>query len=170
MYLTFHCPKCEQSSRAEEVENSLELGCKHCDWKRDISPSTIHEGKTPKECLRCGNSDLWRQKSFPQSLGLFFVALGAVTSSIAWAYHRPILALSILMGFALLDMVLYITMPDVLVCYRCQSKHHSVDVSSHNVFDHEVGERYRQERIQLEQAERESKQRDHSEPDPKSNA
>jgi hypothetical protein len=106
----------------------------------------------PSQCLRCGNPDLWRQKDFPQWLGLLFVGAGAISSSIAWGYHRPVLALGILMGFALLDMALYWVMPDVLVCYRCQTRHHAADVSGHAAFNHELAERYRQERLRLERS------------------
>lgn len=80
------------------------------------------------------------------------VALGAVISSIAWGYHRPILALSILAGFALLDMVLFWVMPDVLVCYRCRARHRVASpAGTFQPYNHELGERYRQERIRFEQ-------------------
>jgi hypothetical protein len=78
--------------------------------------------------------------------------MGAISSSIAWGYHRPVLALSILMAFALLDMILYLVMPDVLVCYRCQARHHQTEVGGHGGFNHELAERYRQERIRLRQS------------------
>ena len=156
MYLTFYCPKCEQTNRSPEIPESMQIACSGCDWSRPISEEAIGTANAPSQCLRCGNPDLWRQKNFPQSLGFLFVAAGAVSSSIAWYYHRPITALAILMGFALLDMALYLTMPDVLVCYRCQSTHHRVDVSGHAAFDHELGERYRQEKIRLAQSKSES--------------
>lgn len=85
-------------------------------------------------------------------MGLLMVACGAVFSSIAWAYHRPILALSILAAFGMIDMVLFWIMPDVLVCYRCRARHRiSTDTEAFRPYDHELGERYRQERIRLEQ-------------------
>ena len=80
------------------------------------------------------------------------VALGAVLSSIAWAYHYPVLALSILGAFALIDMVLFWIMPDVLVCYRCQARHQvATSDAEFGPYDHELGERYRQERLRVEQ-------------------
>ncbi|WP_437228364.1 hypothetical protein SH661x_000869 [Planctomicrobium sp. SH661] len=159
MYLTFHCPRCDQPNRSEELGASPRLTCVHCEWAKEVQriegePEKADGNRSvPAECLRCGNEDLWRQKNFPQWAGLSCVALGAVTSSVAWGYHRPELALGILMGFALLDMVLYMTMPDVLVCYRCRTKHHQADVSQHGGFNHELAERYRQERIRLERSE-----------------
>lgn len=156
MHLTFHCPKCERTTLTDQLSATEELHCSHCGWDRPLDEQLDLTGKNLSECLRCGNPDLWRQKDFPQWLGLFFVALGAITSSIAWTYYKPILTLSILMGFALLDMILYIVMPDVLVCYRCQTKHHNADVSKHGGFDHELGEKYRQEEIKRKENEKKS--------------
>ena len=151
MYLTYICPRCEQTNQSGDVADVDGLECSACGWSRPFADHLDLKQGGLSECLRCGNTDLWRQKNFPQWLGLTFVALGAITSSIAWAYHRPVWALGILMGFALLDMVLYLVMPDVLVCYRCQTRHHQVDVSGHRTFDHELGERYRQEEIRMRQ-------------------
>lgn len=106
-------------------------------------------GESPNHCLVCGTLDLWRQKDFPPSLGLLCVAIGAISSSIAWYYHRPVIALAILMGFALLDMLLYVFMSDVLVCYRCKARHGQVDLTGRVAYDHELGERYRQEEIRM---------------------
>lgn len=103
-------------------------------------------------CRVCGNNDLWRQKDFPQSVGLSFVAAGAILSSIAWYYHRPVWSLGILLAFAAADLVLFAVMPDVLVCYRCGARHSGGDLSEHPVFDHEMAERYRQEKLRLEEA------------------
>jgi len=157
MYVTLTCPRCAHPNRSGELEKVPELACSQCGWKKSLDPLLLESGKAPGECLRCGNGDLWRQKNFPQWAGLTCVAAGAVTSSIAWGYHRPVLALGILMGFALVDMILYATMPDVLVCYRCRTKHHAGDFSQHGTFNLELAERYRQERIRHERSEAESR-------------
>jgi len=100
--------------------------------------------------LACGCPDLWRQKDFPQRLGLLIVGLGALLSTIAWAYMLPVVAICILMAFALVDFLLYTLMKDVLVCYRCQAclGDSAVD-EDHPRFTLEVAERYRQEEIRL---------------------
>jgi len=119
-----------------------------CGWKNPIGAADL-SGESPNHCLVCGTLDLWRQKDFPPSLGLLCVAIGAISSSIAWYYHRPVIALAILMGFALLDMLLYVFMSDVLVCYRCKARHGQVDLTGRVAYDHELGERYRQEEIRM---------------------
>lgn len=156
MHLTYHCPKCDHTNQSGQLTDCDDLSCANCDWSRPFGKQLDLSGENLNECLRCGNRDLWRQKDFPQWLGLLFVALGALTSSIAWMYYKPILALGILMGFALLDMILYIVMHDVLVCYRCRTRHHNADVSNHGGFDHELGEKYRQEEIKRKENEKTS--------------
>ena len=80
------------------------------------------------------------------------VGAGIVLSTMAYALWQPVLALGILMAFALADFLLFLFMRDVLVCYRCGSRHGGFDPSAHATFDLEVAERYRQERLRLEAA------------------
>jgi hypothetical protein len=154
MQLVFRCPRCSHPQRADDVEKSPVVVCAGCGWDRPIAPTDIDAGR-PTRCLVCGCNDLWRQKDFPQYLGLLMVGLGILLSTIAWAWMEPAIAIGILMGFALLDMVLFMVMPDVLVCYRCASRHrHASPLEDHPKFNLEVHERYRQEAIRLDEAEK----------------
>jgi hypothetical protein len=147
MNLTYACPNCQLPQRIDLVPGDQEIACGHCDWMRGISSKDWIE-QTPSRCLACGCHDLWRQKDFPQWLGMLMVGSGAVLSTIAWGYMMPMTALGILMGFALMDLLLYALMPDVLVCYRCESRHRQTgDPEQHPKFNLEVMERYRQEAL-----------------------
>lgn len=104
-------------------------------------------------CLVCDCEDVWRQKDFPPQVGVALVGAGMLLSTIAWAYHLPVIALGTLMAFALLDFLLYLLMPDVLVCYRCAARHRNTSIDDeHPRFNLETAERYRQQRIRLEQS------------------
>lgn len=152
MQLTAACPVCQQSFRTSLEGAEGELQCPHCSWSRPITGDEVEEGM-PSRCLVCGCHDLWRQKDFPQNLGLAFVAAGALLSTIAWAYLMPLTALGILMAFAAADLLLYGLMRDVLVCYRCKARHRPASIDeAHPRFDLEVAERYRQEAIRLQQS------------------
>lgn len=115
------------------------------------------DGPRPRRCLVCGCGDLWRQKDFPQKLGLALVGLGALLSTIAVALFMPLTALGVLLAFALLDLVLFVYMPDVLVCYRCGARHGRTPLGEeYPRFDLETAERYRQEAARLSDTRRDA--------------
>jgi hypothetical protein len=79
------------------------------------------------------------------------VGTAILFSTVAYALWQPLLALAILMGFALIDALLYLFMRDVSVCYRCAARHAGFEpATAHETFDLEVAERYRQERLRRE--------------------
>ena len=149
MHVALRCPQCQQSIHAEVASDGGKLHCDACLWDRPIEAGDLQEG-TPQRCLACGCNDLWRQKDFPQDLGLALVALGAILSTIAWACYMPQTALGILLAFAFADLLVYTFMPDVLVCYRCKARHKNAPLDQdHPRFNLETAERYRQEAARL---------------------
>jgi hypothetical protein len=76
------------------------------------------------------------------------VGAAILFSTVAYALWQPVLALGILMAFALIDAVLYLFMRDVSVCYRCGARHAGFEpAATQATYDLEVAERYRQERL-----------------------
>ena len=142
MQIIFQCPRCAQRSDARPDPQAAEVACPHCDWSRDEGAGDF-DGDIVCRCRICGCDDLWRQKDFPPALGLLFAGMGILLSSIAWAYYQPELAIGILMAFALVDMILYTFMGDMLVCYRCRARHRRTRLrDKHAAFNLEVSERY----------------------------
>jgi hypothetical protein len=159
MYVVFQCPGCRQIRRSTVAAGVASLSCEGCHWSRAL-PDDDLQSAAPQRCLVCGCDDLWRQKDFPQRVGLAMVALGAVLSTIAWAYHMPATALGVLLGFALVDLVLFTVMKDVLVCYRCHARYRDVSFrDDHPRFNLETAERYRQEAARLDETRREGARR-----------
>lgn len=152
MEVRFDCPVCQVPGRQELSDSTRELACTTCDWKRAI-PENAVKNTLPRKCVACGCTDLWRQKDFPQGLGLLMVAMGILLSTIAWFNYQPVWAMGVLMGFALIDMLLYFFMSDMLVCYRCRARFRRANLNDELPrFDLEVAERYRQESIRLEES------------------
>lgn len=145
MKLSLTCPNCRRAIQTDVSPESPVLECA-CGWRHATTPDDW-SGEAPARCLVCSNQDLWRQKDFPQRLGLIAIAVQIVVSTFFWYQHRPLLTYLTLMLFAVADMVLFAVMPDVLVCYRCQARHRAPGDTSHGTFDHETAERYRQERL-----------------------
>lgn len=152
MWIVFECPACNVNSLVEVVAETADLRCPKCSWQRPIATEN-RSGNEPTECLVCGCEDIWRQKDFPQRVGVLMVATGALVSTIFWWFMMPAWAIGVLLLFALMDGVLYTLMRDVLVCYRCGSRHRHAPLDGrHERFNLETHERYRQEAIRLEDA------------------
>jgi hypothetical protein len=152
MLLSFHCPSCQRRNTIDLQTHPDTLVCPECAWVRPV-PAADRDQDPPQHCLLCGCGDVWRQKDFPQKLGVMMVAAGAILSTIAWAYWMPMLSIGILLGFALIDCLLYIFMPDVLVCYRCSAKYRRFKQDAETPsFNLETAERYRQEALRLRES------------------
>jgi hypothetical protein len=105
-------------------------------------------------CPWCLTTDLYVQKDFPQGLGLLIVLVGFAISTVLWYYEMPIATFAVLLASAFVDGVLYYTVSDVTICYRCLCQVRGP--GSHpdgrfRPFDLAIGERYRQERIRAQQ-------------------
>ncbi|MBI3865289.1 MAG: hypothetical protein HY290_25730 [Planctomycetia bacterium] len=150
MQVLFNCPGCEQTRLAAIDSQTETIGCPECRWSRPIPPGAIQAG-APQACLVCGCGDLWRQKDFPQKLGLAIVALGGILSTIAFSLYMPLTSLGVLLAFALADLLLFTFMKDVLVCYSCHARYRNAELrDDHPRFNLETAERYRQEAARLE--------------------
>ena len=153
MLISFDCPKCLKLTHDELSSDGQCVTCTDCGWNRPVGDGEL-KGDSPAQCLVCGCGDLWRQKDFSQRLGVFIVGIGILLSTIAVAYHRPGVAMIVLMVFGLADWVLYAILPDRLVCYRCHAQYHRIpNLAATAAFDLEVNERYRQEAIRMKRAE-----------------
>lgn len=149
LQLAYACPSCGRTQHVSVSGSHSALTCAECTWSRPLEP---HNGP-PARCLVCGCGDLWRQKDFPQRVGVALVGLAALLSTVAYAWHWPRTALAVLMGFALVDFALYLLMGDVLVCYRCGARHRCAEIGAdHPRFNLELHERYRQEAQRLKDA------------------
>jgi len=98
----------------------------------------------------CPSKELYVRKDFSQKAGVTIVVLGFVLSSIAWYYRQPMLTYGILFATALIDVVLYVTVGNLLQCYRCHAQYRGLEkLDSHEPFNLETHERYRQQELRL---------------------
>lgn len=154
MWVVFECPSCHCQNVSEVAVETEEIRCSSCVWQRPVADEN-RSASEPVTCVVCGCGDLWRQKDFPQRLGLLMVAAGALMSTVFWWFMQPAWAIGVLLLFALVDGLLYTLMRDVLVCYRCKARHRHAPLDGrHERFNLETHERYRQEALRLEEAKR----------------
>lgn len=148
MNVTSACPQCEATLRAEIDVASESLTCAECGLRVNIPDDAVTEtdgGEHLHHCLVCPSRELFIRKDFPQRLGILIVVVGFVLSSIAWYESEPLWAYGILFATAGLDVLLYATMGEALVCYRCNAHYRGVDnLDDHTGFNLETHERYRQ--------------------------
>lgn len=149
MNVTFSCPRCHQGVRGEVVPGDIALDCSACGQPITI-PADAFDGQQLCRCLVCPSTDLFVRKDFPQRLGVGVVVMGIVGSSIAWGYTLPILTFAILFATALVDVVLYLVVPDALMCYRCGAQYRLAEgTERHGAFNLETHERHRQQAARM---------------------
>ncbi len=149
MNITFTCPHCFEDVRLDVPADAGQLTCPNCETPIRLPAGAI-VGSRLTRCLVCPSVDLFVRKDFPQRLGVGLVVLGVVGSSIAWGYGHPIATFAVLFGTALLDVVLYLIVPNALMCYRCGAQYRQVaGLDQHGAFDLEVHERHRQAKHRL---------------------
>src|SRR5688572_5747311 len=111
MNVTFACQNCDAASRAEVLFGDTAIQCSHCEQAIAV-PEDAFDGQQLEHCLVCPSRDLFVRKDFPQRLGVGLVGLGIVGSSIAWAYSHLLLTFGTLFATALIDVVLYLIVPN----------------------------------------------------------
>ncbi|HTU27624.1 MAG TPA: hypothetical protein VMF30_19595 [Pirellulales bacterium] len=144
MNITFTCPHCSHDVRQDVDAAAGQLVCPACHEPIRLPAGAIERGRLSR-CLVCPSTDLFVRKDFPQRLGVGLVGLGVIGSSISWGFGWPITTFAILFATALLDVVLYMIVPNALMCYRCGAQYRQVEgLDQHGAFDLEVHERHRQ--------------------------
>lgn len=150
MNVTFRCPHCEHVARAEVADSAADFACASCSAR--FSAANFRDGNV-LQCLICPCRDLYVRKDFSQAVGVAIVVIGMIISSIFWLYRMPVWTYGTLFLFAAIDVVLYITVGNVLQCYQCQSQYRGLQaLDEHEGFDLEVHEKHRQQQIRLARA------------------
>jgi hypothetical protein len=149
MNVTFSCPRCQQGARAEVAPADAVIVCPACRGELAV-PAGAFDGPHLRRCLVCPSTDLFVRKDFPQKLGVAIVIVGIVASSIAWGYTYTVATFAILLATALVDVVLYVVVPDALMCYRCGAQYRLAEgMDRHAAFNLETHERYRQQAARM---------------------
>jgi hypothetical protein len=147
----FACPACDAPDRFD-LPGPNPWRCPACAHVVDRPDAPIVDG-TPTCCALCGNGELYRQKDFPQWLGMLILAGACVSFFVlAVVFYQYNLAWMILLGSAAIDGFLYYgVVGDVVMCYRCGCQHRGGRSRAFDPFELATGEKYRQERIRREQ-------------------
>ncbi len=148
MNVAFRCPHCHEISRTEFAVGTGAISCSHCQQTWPMA-GAVQNDKLLR-CMVCPSTELFIRKDFSQSLGICIVVAGIILSSIFWAYHKPYWTYAVLFATALIDVVLYFAVGNVLQCYRCQAQYRGIPgLENHAGFNLETHEKHRQQKIRL---------------------
>ncbi|NBW97205.1 MAG: hypothetical protein EBR28_10860 [Planctomycetia bacterium] len=150
MRITYACPACHATATRDGVESLPALECPACGTKVAVPSDAFAAGTPPRlrRCLVCPSTELFVRKDFPQRVGLGIVVAGLAASCVAWAFRELVITFGILFGTALVDVVLYLVMPDCLSCYRCGARYRGAG-GGFGGFDLETHEKHRQQAARL---------------------
>jgi hypothetical protein len=151
MNVTFRCPQCDRSVRCRFDQETSALICPVCGWTRPLTHQAVVDGRVI-QCLVCSCKELFVRKDFNQRLGIAIIVSGFIASSVAWFYVRPLITYAILFATALVDVLLYVIMGNLLQCYRCHSEYREVaGLEEHGMFRLETHERFRQQAARVKE-------------------
>jgi hypothetical protein len=149
MNVTYRCPQCSHTVRAEITRDSL--CCPDCAASTAVPAEAWDDQGRLTRCLVCPSVDLFIRKDFPQRLGLTIVVAGFALSFVTWYFYWVYLTFAVLFATAAVDMVLYAVMGESLVCYRCGAQYRNAPGQEmHGGFELATHERYRQLAARLE--------------------
>lgn len=155
MNISFVCPVCERPDRVV-WPGTAQWQCPSCDHALAIAPEI--SASRVETCGVCGNHELYKKKDFPHWLGMGILTAACLGFMAAQAFYWKWVAWTILIGSAIFDGLLYLTVRDAIVCYRCGAHYRGLPGNSrHTPFELGTAERYRQERIRREQLQAEKK-------------
>ena len=160
MRVTHACPACHATVTHDGAESARALACPICQaaietpadavaWvAADGSRAGPGTGRLRlRRCLVCPGTELFARKDFPQRLGVAIVVAGFAASCVTWAGRLLVPTFAILFATALLDVILYLLMPECLTCYRCGARYRGDGVADDvGGFDLETHEKHRQQR------------------------
>lgn len=157
MQITFACPACSAPVRLDDVESLSVLPCNRCGAALEVPADGFERSgeRGPSRlvrCLVCPSGDLFLRKDFPQRLGVGIVAVGLLASCVTWGMREMVATFAILFATALVDLVLFLLVPDCVACYRCQARYRGAGSEGFGAFDLETHERHRQQAARLRDA------------------
>jgi hypothetical protein len=145
----FACPGCE-TEREIQSPNEPDWRCECGHEQHLYLPGS--EDSQLANCAACGNKEVYRRKNFPQWLGMLLLAGACAAFFTLQGLYLPTPAWIILLGSAAFDLVLYLIVGDVIVCYRCQARHYGLRrQKSYTPFELATAEKYRQEKLRRQQ-------------------
>jgi hypothetical protein len=110
------------------------MACPACGRREPLRAADGGAPASPlARCLRCGGEDLYVQKDFNRTVGLWVFIVAALLSVPTWGLS--------LLAATLIDLALYYALGEVTLCYACGAQHRGFPRNpAHGPFDLHVAE------------------------------
>jgi DNA-directed RNA polymerase subunit RPC12/RpoP len=156
MQVAYLCPTCSGTVRLDGVETLPALACTRCGTALEVPADAFAsgDGQGPRRlarCLVCPSSELFLRKDFPQKLGVGIVAVGLLASCVTWGMRELVATFAVLFATALVDLLLYLFVPNCVACYRCGARYRGPGAEGFAPFDLETHERHRQQAARVKE-------------------
>ncbi|HEY3242611.1 MAG TPA: hypothetical protein VGM03_04590 [Phycisphaerae bacterium] len=146
MQVRFNCPTeaCVALIEYEPLESAgNSITCPRCGRDHALRlTESIRKESIVDACAICGGRELFIRKDFPQRLGLAIVLL-AGGASIYFFANNFVVAYAILAAAVVIDLLLYLLIGKVTVCYACRAEYRKACLNPrHAGFDLATSEKY----------------------------
>jgi hypothetical protein len=120
MAVNFRCRRCGLGLWLREIA-AAEVRCSRCAQLHRIDPmAALNPQGQLVRCTVCGCDQLYRQRDFNRKLGIAIVAVAAVLA--------PFTRYLSLVAAALLDLLLYVRVGEIALCYHCAAIHRGLQM------------------------------------------
>jgi DNA-directed RNA polymerase subunit RPC12/RpoP len=132
--IAFACPTCGAEATAGLDGHGR---CARCGAETALAlSSSLRDQRVVDRCPACQGEQLYVQRDFNQRAGLAIVIVGAGLAPFTPFYSSLFVA-------AAVDAVLYLLLPEIAICYRCQAHFRGfLRNPRHEAFDLHVAEQY----------------------------
>jgi len=114
----------------------LGFDCPACGAARSLHRERLTHHGGLFGCLACGHPELFTTNAFPRRLGILIVLVAAALA--------PVTTYASLAAAAILDLAIYLAVPEIVNCYVCGAEHHGFPRDpKHPRFDRQIAERLR---------------------------
>ncbi len=134
MEIEFRCAGCGSVNQQEDFSKTVQ--CISCNKSYGTLDDFCAEKSGIQFCVICRCRDLYVQKDFNRKVGCGIAVIGAVLA--------PFTKLISLFVCALIDLLLYLLLPVITICYRCATIYRAFPKNSnHEGFNLGINDRYR---------------------------
>lgn len=134
MTVEITCPECGSGINIYPSLEAKEAQCDVCEHTMPVKFDQNHVDGNLEDCPVCERKDFFQQKDFSRKIGVLLFVIAACF--VPWTYGISLIVLW------LIDLMLFRKIPNVSICYKCQTNFRGLaNLSQIPQFNHEMNDR-----------------------------